>query len=415
MKKMKDYEYHYAIQGRLYPSLKQKSTIKRYGGSARFVYNRLVAINNEIYLLKKVLLYVSFIVERIVYLKESISSAKNIRNSAPFLYDINIDVINNAIKNYNTAWENHKKRHTGIPTYHKKSEDYSYGVNPHYNKDSIAMNDCSGCYIVDKNHVVIAGLGVIRVKFSPKMIKALLSRTAETRLGTFTVSHDATDKYYVSIQLASDIPFVEPYEKTNKEAGIDLNLRNFLTDSDGHEIENLKPLKKAEKHLKKQQRNLSKKADRAKKEGRKLSESKNYQKQKLKVAKIHKHISNQREDLHQRAAVYELKTHDAVYAEDLKVKNMLKNHNLAKAISDTGWRSFLILMQEKANLRGKKFELVPPRNTTQTCHSCGYVLTDGEQIDLTVEHWDCPNCGEHHRRDHNAAINVLNKGLKMYP
>ena len=415
MKKMKDYKNHYAIQGRLYPSLEQKRTIKRYGGSARFVYNRLVAINNEIYLLKKALIYLSFIVARIAYLKESISSAKNIRNSAPFLYDINIDVIDNAIKNYNTAWKNHKERHTGIPTFHKKSEDYSYSVNPHYNKDSVSMNDCSGCYVVDKNHVVIAGLGVVKVKFSPKMIKALLSRTAETRLGTFTVSHDATGKYYVSINIASDTPFVEPYEKTGKKAGVDLNLRNFLTDSDDHEIENLKPLRKAEKHLKQQQRKLSKKAERAKKEKRELSESKNYQKQKLKVAKIHKHIANQRDDLHQRAAVYELKNHDVVYAEDLKVKNMLKNHNLAKAISDTGWRTFLILMQEKANLRGRKFELVPPRNTTQTCSDCGYVLKDGEQIDLTVEHWNCPNCGKYHKRDHNAAINILNKGLEMHP
>ena len=412
---MSQYKHHYAIQGRLYPSLEQKNTIKRYGGSARFVYNRLVAVNYEIYLLKKVLLYISFITERILFLKESISSTQNIRNSAPFLDEINTDVINNAIKNYNTAWKNYREHRSGIPTYHKKSENYSYAVNPHYKGTSKGMNDCSGCYIVDKNHIVVAGLGIIKVKFSPKMIKALLSRTAETRLGTFTVSHDATDKYYVSINLASDTPFVEPYDKTNKKAGIDLNLRNFLTDSDGHEIENLKPLKKSEKHLKKQQRKLSKRADRAKKEGRNLKDSKNYQKQKLKVAKIHKHIANQRDDLQQKAAVYELKTHDEVYAENLKVKNMLKNHKLAKAISDTGWRSFLTIMDEKAKLRSRKFALVSPRNTTQTCSNCGYILTGDEQIDLSVEVWDCPYCGEHHLRDYNAARNILNKGLEMRP
>lgn len=410
MKTMASYKYHYAIKGRLYPSLKQKETIKIYGGADRFIGNRLVAVDREIYQLKKVGIYVRVIDERLAELKESVSSAKELKRRIPFLNDVNVDVINNAIKKHKTAWKNYYEGRAGIPVLHKKSEEYSFAVNPHYNGSSKSMNDCSGCYFIDENHLVIAGLGKIKVKFSKKMVKALLSRTAETRMGTFTVSHTSDGKCYVSIALASDEPFVAHYAKTGRKAGIDLNIENFLTDSDGTVIKNPRFLEKSERHLKKQQRKLSKMAARAKKEGRSLLESKNYQRQKQKVAAIHKHITNQRDDFLHRVAVYELKNHDKVYAENLKVKNLMKNHCLAKAITDVSWRKFLVIMKEKASLRTRTFGLVDPKNTTQTCHNCGYVLSGEEKIDTTIREWDCPCCGKHHLRDYNAALNILSKG-----
>ncbi|MCI1435551.1 MAG: transposase, partial [Solobacterium sp.] len=108
-----------------------------------------------------------------------------------------------------------------------------------------------------------------------------------------------------------------------------------------------------------------------------------------------------------------VKSHDYLFAEDLKVRNLKKNHKLAKAISDSGWRTFLTELQNTASKRGKTCLLVNPRNTTQTCSSCGCVMSDDNRIVLGQEEWVCPVCGTHHVRDHNAAINIKNAGLAL--
>ncbi|MCI7157413.1 MAG: transposase, partial [Solobacterium sp.] len=144
---------------------------------------------------------------------------------------------------------------------------------------------------------------------------------------------------------------------------------------------------------------------------RKYYECKNYQDQRLKVAKIHKHVSNQRKDFYNVLANDLVKNHDYIFAEDLKIKNMIKNHNLAKAISDSGWRSFLTTLSWIAQKSNKNLILVNPKNTTQMCSTCGTI--SNEKIVLGVEEWICPNCGKHHIRDINAAINIKNKGLSI--
>lgn len=148
-----------------------------------------------------------------------------------------------------------------------------------------------------------------------------------------------------------------------------------------------------------------------KKDKRKYYECKNYQDQRLKVAKIYKRVSNQRKDFYNVLANNLVKNHDYIFAEDLKIKNMIKNHKLAKAISDSGWRSFLVILEWTAIKRNRTFILVDPKNTTQMCSVCG-VISD-EKIILGIEEWTCPNCGKHHIRDINAAINIKSKGLSL--
>ena len=109
----------------------------------------------------------------------------------------------------------------------------------------------------------------------------------------------------------------------------------------------------------------------------------------------------------------EIKTHDYLFAEDLKVRNLVKNHRLAKAISDSGWRMFLDELKWCASKRGKTCILIDPRNTTQTCSACGYVCSGDTRITLGVEEWDCPQCGTHHIRDYNAAVNIKENGLAL--
>ena len=165
------------------------------------------------------------------------------------------------------------------------------------------------------------------------------------------------------------------------------------------------------KRLAKHQRKLGKRTDRAKKENRSLKNSKNYQKQRIKVAKINKRIANcRREFLHHQSTAL-INNHDWVIAEDLRSKNILRNHTLAAAIQDNGWRLFLNRLKYKAEMYGKKFTIVNPRNTTQTCAICGHIMKGWQKLTLNDERWNCPVCGASHIRDVNAAINILNKGI----
>ncbi|MCT4491663.1 transposase, partial [Levilactobacillus parabrevis] len=108
-----------------------------------------------------------------------------------------------------------------------------------------------------------------------------------------------------------------------------------------------------------------------------------------------------------------IKNHDLVVAEELRSKNMLRNHALAMSISDVGWRTLLAMLSYKADLYGCKFLTVNPRNTTQTCSHCGHIMTGKNKLTLADRKWTCPNCGIFHVRDHNAAKNILAKGLAL--
>lgn len=144
-----------------------------------------------------------------------------------------------------------------------------------------------------------------------------------------------------------------------------------------------------------------------------MRDSKNYQKQRLKVAKVHRTVSRQREDYLHNLSRQKVESQDFIAAEDLKVSNLLKNHCLAGAIADAGWRKFLTMLQYKAELYGRTVVLVPPRNTTQTCSVCGYTLKGDEKLTLSDREWTCPSCGSHHDRDANAAENILERGLQI--
>ncbi|AXH08043.1 hypothetical protein BGV76_08385 [Limosilactobacillus fermentum] len=166
-------------------------------------------------------------------------------------------------------------------------------------------------------------------------------------------------------------------------------------------------------HRKSYQRILSRRARRAKQEHRPLRTSKNYQKQRLLVAKLHAQVFERRRDFLHNVSTTLIKNHDFVAAEELRSKNMLKNHALAMSIADVGWRTFLGMLAYKAELYHRQFLTVNPKNTTQACHECGFVMgTAGtEKLTLADREWTCPKCHAHHVRDHNAAQNILTKGI----
>ena len=204
---------------------------------------------------------------------------------------------------------------------------------------------------------------------------------------------------------------IQELPKTNSSVGIDLGIKDMAILSTGEKIENLKFRKQLEDKLKREQRKLSKRLLIAKKENRKLSEAKNYQKQRIKIAKIHEKIMNMRTDFLNKLSTDIIKNHDIICIEDLNTKGLLHNHKLAKSISNVSWASFVNKLEYKAKWYGKeiiKIDKFYP--SSQICSVCGY--KDGKKT-LDVREWTCSVCHTHHDRDINAAKNILTEGLRI--
>ena len=412
MKSMAQLEYHYGLKVRIYPSDHQKQIIKVNSDASRFIYNEMVAIGKELMQLRRVKLPIDTVQDRIKQLTMR-QNAKQMSNHYQFLEDKRIDSLAkaNAIQNYRKAWNAFRKVHSaGVPKFHRKSYRWHYQTNCQYPWQKTALLTNGTVCFLDNSHVKVPKIGLLRVAGSQAR---LLKRMCETRIGTVTLTKDSADRFFLSMQLASDESFVEASKADRGHIGIDLNTDNFLTDSEGNIVPNPRYYRTIKGKLVKEQRILSRRQRRAKKEHRSLRDSKNYQKQRLLVAKLHAKVMNQRHNFLQQISTALIKNHDLVVAEELRSKNMLKNHALALSISDVGWRSFLGMLAYKADLYGRQFITVSPRNTTQTCHNCGFVMGINGTVKLTLadRKWTCPNCGTHHIRDWNAAKNILDKGI----
>jgi putative transposase len=414
-KSMAQLSYHYGVKVRIFPSSAQKRLIKRNSDASRFVYNEMNGMNRDLYQLRQVKTPIAIVQERIKTLEERLKNpATGISNIHGWLNDADFDSLMkaNAIKSYKNAWNMfHKVHQSGVPVFHKKRIEQKYQTSCMYSAKVNNPNMLNGSVrIVDRRHVRLPKLGTLRFKGMP--IKLFTNRN-DIRIGTTTISMDATGRYFASMQLASERPFVEALNGTDSSIGIDLNIDNFLTDSDGNVVANPRYYRSIKGKLSKAQRKLSRRALRAKKEHRSLSNSANYQKQRALVANIQRKVANRRKNFLHSISTALVKNHDLVVAEELRSKNMLRNHALAMSISDVGWRTFLGMLSYKADLYGCKFVTVNPRNTTQTCSDCGFLMSGDQKLTLADREWTCPQCGTYHIRDHNAAKNILTKGLAL--
>lgn len=403
-------KYVYGLKVRIFPSSYQKLQIKRSSDAARYIYNELVAINEELYQLRKIKCYVSVVAQRIQQLEARQKSALEIANVHQWLNDKKIDSMakSNAIMTYRKTWQRFfKVAGSGRPRFHKKTYEEHYQTGNHNTVDLFS----GSIRFLDKKHVVLPKLGRIRLKNSQAFI---FENGADIKIGNTVISKDNLDHYFVSFTLTSTKPFKKGLKVTSQNpVGIDLNIENFLATSNGDFVDNPRYYKKAEAKLKKAQRVLSRRALRAKQEHRSLRTAKNYQQQRLIVARLQKQVYNKRQNFLHNLSTTLVKNHDQVFAEELRSKNMMRNYRLAKAIQDVGWRGFLTMLEYKAEMYGRIFKTVNPRNTTQTCSTCGYLLTGNNKLTLKDREWTCPHCHSHHIRDVNAAKNILALGLSV--
>jgi putative transposase len=213
-----------------------------------------------------------------------------------------------------------------------------------------------------------------------------------------TVTKDGAGRYFVSILVEEEIAHFTPTKQT---IGADLGLKSFVVLSDGETIGNPKFFSKDEKKLAKAQR----------RHARKKKGSKNRDKARLKVARIHARIADQRSDFLQKLSTRLIRENQTICVESLAVKNMVKNPKLSKAISDVGWSAFVSQLEYKANWYGRTLVKIDKwYPSSKRCFDCGHILSS---LSLDVRSWSCPECGVHHDRDVNAAKNIHAVGLTV--
>lgn len=413
MKSCNEMQFHIGIKLKLRPDTKQQHIVAVNDGVRRFVYNRLVSLNDERHFLSRVTIYCKPVADRLSYVNDVLSSKTIFKQTVPWLASKDVDscAFDNAYRAYFAAWKNFRKNPSaGKPVFKKKSYAQSYQTSAHYPKGASGLSD-GNVRLLDSRHIQLPVLGSVKFQCSKKIRKLLVEHDADTRIGSIKVFRDNCGDYYCSLQLHSDTPFYEDMPKTGAAVGIDLNLTNLYSDSNGNVVPNPRFAAGLKSKVAKAQRKLSGKACRAKAEGRSIYKSSNYQKQRIKTAKLERRIARSREDYLNMQAKRLVENQDLIVSEDLKVKNLLKNHCLAFAVADASWSRFMQLIAIKADMYGKVYIKVPPHYTTQTCSECGHVMTGDEKIPLGVSEWVCPVCGVLHPRDINAAKNVLAKAI----
>ena len=357
-----------AYKYRIYPNKEQKEFFAKCFGCVRFFYNKSMSDMFDNY--------------------KATNKMKNItpasyKEEYPFLKEVDSLALSNAQLNRNIAFKDFMKQryknNKDKPNFKSKRYDQSYTTN---NQGSVKISS-------NHRYISIPKCQRIRIK---------MHRLFEGTIKSITVSRTTDNKYYMSLLVETEI---EPLKTSKKLIGLDLGLKSLIVDSNGHKYKNHKYLTKSQEKLAREQRKLSKM----------VKGSNNRNKQRIKIARLHKKIQNQRNDYLHKLSKKIIDENQVIALETLKVVDMEQNNKLARNITDASWSRLVTMLIYKANWYGRKVIKVPSDYpSSQLCSICGYKNSITKS--LNIRKWVCPECGTVHDRDINAAKNILSKGIE---
>lgn len=363
---------------RLYPNKSQRDAIHRTFGCCRFVFNYYLSKRKEVFQSSG----------ETFGFYACCKDLSKIKNEYPWLFDVDRKALESSLRNLDSAFQHFFRgvslgKHIGYPKFKsKKNHHQSYTT----------KNDCRYNTIrIDGRYIRIPKIG---------LIKCQISKEVKGRILSATISKTKSEKYFVSL-FCTDVE-IEQLPPTGAAVGLDMGLKSFAITSDGIKYPNHKYTYKSQKKLARLQRQLS----------RKSKGSKNWEKARIRVAKAFDKVANQRNDTLHKLSTDLIRKYDLICLEDLAPQNMIRNHKIAKSINDVSWREFRRQLEYKASWYGKKIVAIDRfYPSSQICSNCGEKWVGTK--DLSVRDWVCPFCGSSHDRDVNAAINILNEGIRL--
>lgn len=375
---------------RIYPNKEQTIKLCSTFGCVRWLWNHFLDMSNQRYDFSPESKFLS------TYSLNYILT--QVKQEFPWLKDVDATALTSVTDNLSSSFRNFFDGRCRHPRFKAKKHEQSY--------TSKCVNN--NIWVVDEHHIRLPKIGT--VYYRGTMPQGKVKRA--------TVRLKPDGRILVSVLCEVEI---ETKQLTSKKCGADLGLHDLVVLSDGTK----EPLFRYDKDLEDKliywQRLAARRLLKAKEvmnsdSTKTLDDFKNYQKARTMVAKYHAKISQQRTDYLHRITTWLVTNYDVIVVEDLKVKNMMHNHKLARAIGNASWFELVRMLEYKCAWYGKKFIKVDPSYTSQACHCCGTVnnrLNLSPYKWLKIREWTCPECGEHHDRDVNAAINILNRGLAL--
>ena len=365
-----------AYRFRIYPNAEQKVLFAKTFGCVRLVYNYWLDRKIQQYKTDKTSLTYTVCAKEMAKLKKT--------DEFSFLQEVDSVSLQQSLRHLDTAFQNFfKQAKTGFPRFKSKK----------CNKNSYTTVRINGNISVSNGYIKLPKVGCVKLKqhrYIPD----------NYTLKSVTVSQNPSGKYYASILFEYENQVQE--HKLDRFLGLDFSMHELYRDSNGNEPAYPRYYRQAEKRLKREQRKLS-----FMQKG-----SKNRDKQRKIVAKLHEKVSNQRKDFLHKQSRQIANTYDCICIENLDMKAMSQALNFGKSVSDNGWGMFTVFLKYKLEEQGKMLQKVDKFfASSQTCSCCGYV--NKETKNLSIRAWDCPKCGTHHDRDVNAAINIRNEGMRI--
>ncbi|MFM7580827.1 MAG: RNA-guided endonuclease InsQ/TnpB family protein [Microcystaceae cyanobacterium] len=361
-----------AFRYRFYPTPEQESLLRRTLGCTRLIYNKALHFRTQAWYEEQ---------NRVGYPEtSSLLTEWKKQEDLDFLNEVSSVPLQQSLRHLQSAFTHFFAGRTGYPTFKKKRN----GGSAEFTKSAFKFRN---------NEIYLAKCSEpLAIRWSRQIPKGC-------EPSTVTVSLHPSGRWHISIRF--DDPTIKPLPVNEKAIGIDLGVTSLIADSNGEKVTNPKHFKKHQKRLKKAQKNLA----------RKQKGSKNREKARVKVAKIHLEISDSRKDFLHKLTTRLVRENQVIAVESLAVKNMVKNHKLALAISDSGWGELIRQLDYKCRWYGRKLvEIDRWFPSSKRCNCCGHMV---EKMPLNVREWQCPSCETSHDRDVNASKNILAAGLAV--